>query len=127
MAYTVYAGTAGNDLLDASAEGARDIAAFRGNGGQDTLIGGAGGTLSLDSADSHSGTIGSDGGSYDGTVTGVAATAIQLAKVFALEGATLQSNLADGQFHVATTVYGQEDQVGYQSLTLHHTSPAAFA
>jgi VCBS repeat-containing protein len=39
---TVYNGTAGNDYLDASAEGAKDIAVFRAAAGSDTCIGGAG-------------------------------------------------------------------------------------
>jgi VCBS repeat-containing protein len=39
---TVYNGTTGNNYLDASAEGAKDIAVFRAAAGSDTCIGGAG-------------------------------------------------------------------------------------
>ena len=37
-----YDGTAGNDYLDASTEGTKDIAVFRAAAGNDTCIGGAG-------------------------------------------------------------------------------------
>ena len=42
MIQKVYDGTLGNDYLDASAEGAKDIAVFRAAAGSDTCIGGAG-------------------------------------------------------------------------------------
>ncbi|MFZ4382219.1 MAG: VCBS domain-containing protein [Sandarakinorhabdus sp.] len=42
MTQTIYTGTAGADLLDASGEGAKDSAVFRSVGAGDTVLGGAG-------------------------------------------------------------------------------------
>ena len=42
MTQVVYTGTAGNDFLDGSSLGTKDIAVFRALGGNDTMIGGSG-------------------------------------------------------------------------------------
>ena len=61
MAQITYTGTAGNDLLDASALGAKDTAVMTAGAGQNTTIGGArADRLSSDGDGSLSGGAGND-------------------------------------------------------------------